>query len=162
MIKSGDRLPSASVKFITEHETENADAASALGTGKVVMFTLPGAFTPTCSASHLPEFVALSDRIKACGVQSIVCATVNDHHVTRAWAEASGALGKVEFIADGNAEFAKALGLDKDLSAGGMGTRFIRAAIIIDNGVVDAVYIESAPGVVTTSGAPAIVEILES
>lgn len=162
MIKSGDRLPSASVKFITKNGTEDVDAASVLGAGKVVMFTLPGAFTPTCSASHLPEFVELSDRIKSNGVQSIVCATVNDHHVTRAWAEASDALSKVEFIADGNAEFAKALGLDKDLSAGGMGTRFIRAAIIIDNGVVDAVYVEGAPGVVTTSGAPAIVEILES
>ena len=85
---------------------------------------------------------------------------MNDHHVTRAWAKASGAFGKVDFLADGNAELCRAMGLDRDMSAGGMGTRYIRAAIVVDNGKIEAVYAETAPGEVTSSGAPAVLATL--
>ncbi len=160
MIQPGAAMPSVPVKLITAKGVEDTDAASAFAQGKSVLFTVPGAFTPTCHNNHLPGFVELADEIKAHGVSRIVCATVNDHHVTKAWADASGALGKIDFLADGNAALAKSLGLDKDMSGGGMGTRFIRAAILIDNGKVEDVYAEDAPGQVTSSGATAILAVL--
>ncbi|HTN61962.1 MAG TPA: redoxin family protein, partial [Devosia sp.] len=90
-----------------------------------------------------------------------VCAAANDQHVVKAWAEASGALGKIDFIADGNADLARAMGLDKDFSGGGMGTRFARSAIVIRDGIVESVFVEDAPGV-SGSGAPAILMALEA
>ena len=135
-------------------------AATFCPSGRVVFFTVPGAFTPTCHTNHLPGYIELADAIKAKGVDRIVCGTVNDHHVVKAWAEATGAVGKVDFIADGNAALCKAMGLDRDMLAGGMGIRFIRAAIIINNGRVEAVYAEKAPGEVTSSGAPAVLAAL--
>src|ERR1700712_729861 len=100
MIKAGDTLPSLPVKLIDAAGVTDADTLSILGKGRVVLFGVPGAFTPTCDTAHLPGFVATADRIKAAGVSRIVCATVNDHHVTQAWAERSDALGKIDFIAD--------------------------------------------------------------
>lgn len=160
MIQSGAAMPSVPVKLITATGVEDADTASLFSEGKSVLFTVPGAFTPTCHTNHLPGFVELADEIRAHGVKRIVCATANDHHVTKAWADASRALGKIDFIADGNAELAKTLGIDKDMSGGGMGTRFIRAAILIDNGKVEDVYTEDRPGQVTSSGANAILAVL--
>ncbi|UYN99548.1 MAG: peroxiredoxin [Devosia sp.] len=141
----------------------NADANSAevLNSGVTVLFTVPGAFTPTCHVNHLPGFVANATKLRTAGVTRIVCASVNDQHVVRAWAEASGALDSVDFIADGNGELARALGLDKDFSGAGMGSRFARSAMIIRDGVVDAVFVEDAPGV-GASGAPAILMALEA
>lgn len=160
MIQKGDSVPSAPVKLVNNSGTTDADSATILGEGKIVLFTLPGAFTPTCHSNHLPGYVTAADELRAKGVNRIICLTVNDHHVVKAWAEALGALGVVEFIADGNAELAKALGLDKDMSAGGMGTRAIRAALILNNGTVEAAFTENQPGQVTSSGAPAILEAL--
>ena len=100
-------------------------------------------------------------KLRAAGVDRIVCASTNDHHVVKAWAEASQALDDITFLADGNGLLARALGLDKDMSGAGMGTRFARAALIIRDGVVDAVFVEDAPGV-TTTGAPAILMALEA
>ena len=161
MIEQGQPVPGVPIKLVNKSGTIDADSASVLGAGKIVLFTLPGAFTPTCHTNHLPGYVNGADRIKSAGVDRIICATVNDHHVVQAWAKDQNALGKVEFIADGNAALASALGLATDMRAGGMGDRFARAALIIDNGIVEAAFTEDAKGQVTSSGAPAILDFLE-
>ena len=160
MIAKGDRIPSVPVKVVTKAGATDAESSEILSTGKVVFFTVPGAFTPTCHTNHLPGYVELADALKDKGVTRIVCGTVNDHHVTKAWALDTGALGKVDFIADGNALLCKTLGLERDMSAGGMGIRYIRAAIVINDGIVEAVHLENAPGEVTSSGAPAVLAAL--
>jgi glutaredoxin/glutathione-dependent peroxiredoxin len=113
MIQAGDKLPSVPVKYVDASGVSDGDTAELLGHGRVVLFGVPGAFTPTCDTSHLPGFVGAADRIKKAGVSRIVCATVNDHHVTKAWAERSDAIGKVDFVADAHAAFAEALALRK-------------------------------------------------
>ncbi len=140
MIQAGDKLPSVPVKFVTADGVSDVDTAQILGQGRVVLFGVPGAFTPTCDTSHLPGFVGAADRIKAAGIDRIVCATVNDHHVTKAWAERSDAVGKVDFIADAR--------------------RFARFAMIVDHGVVRHVFVQDVQGV-TVSGAPAILMALQ-
>lgn len=161
MIDRGDKVPSVPVKLIDQNGISDATSDAILGSGKVVLFSVPGAFTPTCHTNHLPGFIANADKMAAAGVSRIVCVATNDHHVMKAWAESSNALGKVDFIADGNADLAKALGLDKVFSAAGMGIRYARAALLIDNGTVEAVFVEDAPGV-NASGAPAILLALEA
>lgn len=158
MIQAGDRLPSVPVKFIDANGVLDGDTAEILGHGRVVLFGVPGAFTPTCDTSHLPGFVGAADRIKAAGISRIVCATVNDHHVTKAWAERSDAVGKVDFIADAHAQFAEALGLAKDF--GDLGRRFARFAMIAKDGVVEQLFVQDVKGV-TVSGAPAILLALQ-
>lgn len=158
MIEAGDLLPSVPVKYIDANGISDVDSAEILGQGRVVLFGVPGAFTPTCDTSHLPGFVGAADRIRAGGVSRIVCATVNDHHVTKRWAEASDAVGKVDFIADVHGHFAEALGLAKDF--GDLGRRFARFAMIIKDGVVQQVYVQDVKGV-TVSGAPAILLALQ-
>ena len=159
MIKNGDALPSVPVKLVGAEGSTDVTSDAVLGTGTVVLFTVPGAFTPTCHVNHLPGFVANESKLRALGVDRIVCASVNDHHVIKAWAEASGALGKIDFLADGNGALAHAMGLSKDFS--GMGKRFIRAAMVIRNGVVEIIAPEEGPGV-NASGAPAILMALEA
>jgi peroxiredoxin len=161
MIERGNPVPSVGIKLVTAAGVEDTTSDAVLGQGTVVLFSVPGAFTPTCHVNHLPGFVANAGKLKAAGVDRIVCAAANDHHVMKAWAEASDALSSVDFLADGNAALATALGLDKDFSGAGMGTRFARAAMIIRNGIVDAVFVEDAPGV-NASGAPAILMALEA
>src|SRR5690606_38608760 len=157
----GSPVPSVRVKLVSAEGATDTTSDAVLGSGLVVFFAVPGAFTPTCHVNHLPGFVANAAKLKAAGVDTIVCAAANDHHVMKAWAEASGALSDIAFLADGNAVLAKALGLDKDFSASGMGTRYVRSAMIIRDGVVEAVFVEDAPGV-NASGAPAILMALEA
>lgn len=161
MIERGNPVPSVGIKLVSAAGVEDTTSDTVLGQGTVALFTVPGAFTPTCHVNHLPGFVANAAKLRAAGVDRIVCASVNDHHVMKAWAEASGALNDIAFIADGNGDLAKALGLAKDFSGSGMGTRFARAAMIVRNGTIDAVFVEDAPGV-TASGAPAILMALEA
>jgi glutaredoxin/glutathione-dependent peroxiredoxin len=161
MIERGEPVPSIGIKLVTASGVEDTTSDAVLGEGLVVLFSVPGAFTPTCHVNHLPGFLANAAKLRAAGVQRIVCAASNDHHVIKAWAEASGALGEIDFLADGNARLAQALGLAKDLSEFGMGTRYARAALIIRDGTVDAIYVEDAPGV-SASGAPAILMALEA
>lgn len=161
MIERGSSLPSVPTKLVSADGFVDTTSDAVLGQGLVVLFTVPGAFTPTCHLNHLPGFLANLPKLKAAGVDRVVCASVNDHHVMKAWAEASGALGQIDFIADGNAALAEALGLARDFSVSGMGQRFARAAMIIRDGVVDAVFLEDAPGV-GASGAPAILMALEA
>ena len=158
MIQTGDKLPSVPVKLVDASGIADGDSADILGHGRVVLFGVPGAFTPTCDTSHLPGFVAAADRMKAAGVTRIVCATVNDHHVVKAWAERSEALGKVDFIADAHGKLADALGLSKDF--GDLGRRYARFAMIAKDGVVQQLFVQDAAGV-TVSGAPAILLALQ-
>lgn len=161
-IEPGQPIPSVPVKHVTESGVTDATSADVLGSGTVVFFTVPGAFTPTCHLNHLPGYLAAAADLKAAGVDKIVCGTVNDHHVVKAWAEASGALGTLQFIADGLGKLAAELGLERDLSAGGLGVRFTRSSLLIRNGIVEAVNVEGAPGEVTSSGAPAMLEALSA
>jgi peroxiredoxin len=158
MIQAGDTLPSVPVRLVDANGVTETESAEILGHGRIVLFGVPGAFTPTCDTSHLPGFVGAADRIKAAGIDRIVCATVNDHHVTKLWAERSGALGKIDFIADAHGRLAEALGLAKDFSD--LGRRFARFAMIAKDGVVQQVYVQDAKGV-TVSGAPAILLALQ-
>jgi len=159
MIQPGEKLPSVPVKLVDAAGVNDADTLDILGKGRVVLFGVPGAFTPTCDTAHLPGFVANAGKMKAAGIDRIVCATVNDHHVTRAWAERSDALGKVDFIADAKAEFAEALGLAND-NPGLGGRRFVRFAMIARDGVVEKLFVQDVAGV-TVSGAPAILLALQ-
>lgn len=161
-IEVGQTIPDVSVEYITADGTSEVSSVEVLGQGTVVLFSVPGAFTPTCHVNHLPGYLAALSNLKAAGVDKVICATANDSHVTKAWAEATNALGKIDFIADGNASFAKALGLDIDLSVAGMGVRYGRNSILIVDGIVKALNTEENPGVVTASGAPAMLEALKS
>jgi len=161
MIDRGNPVPSVAIKLVTAGGVNDTTSDVALGNGTVVLFTVPGAFTPTCHVNHLPGFVANIGKLRAAGVDRVICASVNDHHVMKAWAEASNALGDIDFIADGNGALAEAMGLAMDFSGAGMGKRFARSAMIIRNGVIDAAFAEDAPGV-TASGAPAILMALET
>lgn len=159
MIQSGDRIPSVPVKLIDIEGTHDTTSDALLGTGRVVLFGVPGAFTPTCDTNHLPGFISTNAKIRAHGVSRIVCAAVNDHHVVKAWAERAEALGKVDFLADAHAALADALGLSKQF--GELGKRYTRFAMIIDNGVVQQIFVQDVAGV-TVSGAPAILLALEA
>ncbi len=159
MIKAGDRIPSVPTKLIDQNGISDTTSDAVLGTGRVVFFGVPGAFTPTCDTSHLPGFVANVKKFAALGVARIVCGTVNDHHVVKAWAERSDALGKVDFLADGEALLADAMGLSKLFP--GMGKRFARFAMIIEAGMVTDVFVQDVAGV-TVSGAPALLMTLEA
>lgn len=161
MIDRGSPIPSVAIKLIDAGGTTDTTSDIALGTGTVVLFAVPGAFTPTCHVNHLPGFVANMSKLKAAGVTKVVCASVNDQHVMKAWADASGALDEIEFIADGNGTLAEAMGLSKDFALYGMGQRYVRSAMIIRDGLVQDVFVEDAPGVGTT-GAPAILMALEA
>jgi peroxiredoxin len=157
-ISVGDKLPEATFK------TMGADGAKAITTGeifsgrKVVLFGVPGAFTPTCSNNHLPGYLENHDALKARGIDTIAVVSVNDVFVMNAWARFTNGEGKILFLADGNGDFVEAAGLSADLSGGGMGTRSKRFSMVVDNGVVKALNVEDAPGQVTTSSAAGILE----
>jgi glutaredoxin/glutathione-dependent peroxiredoxin len=158
MIKPGDRVPSVPVRLVTASGVTETNTVSILGEGLVVLFAVPGAFTPTCDTSHLPGFIANAPKLKAAGVERIVCAAANDHHVVKAWAERSEALDKIDFIADPFAAFADAMGLSKEF--GDLGHRYARFAMIIRDGVVDQLFVQDVSGV-TVSGAPAVLLALQ-
>ena len=150
-IKVGDRLPETTLTKVTEGGPEPVGADYFKGR-KVALFAVPGAFTPTCSAKHLPGFIDKAGDIKGRGVDEIACVSVNDAFVMAAWGKSSGAEGKVTMLADGNGDFAKALGLEMDGSKFGMGTRSQRYAMLVDDGVVKALDVE-APGEFRVSSA---------
>lgn len=159
MIKSGESIPSVPVKLVEATTMTDTTADAALGGGRVVFFGVPGAFTPTCDTSHLPGFLANIGKFEALGVDRIVCGSVNDHHVMKAWAERSDALGKIDFLADGEAKLAEALGLT--ITIPGLGKRFARFAMIIEGGMVRDLFVQEEAGV-TVSGAPAVLMALEA
>jgi peroxiredoxin len=154
-IKPGERLPAAEFPVLTADGQQKLTTDQVFAGKKVVLFALPGAFTPTCSRNHFPGFVKELDAIKAKGADTVACTSVNDHHVMAAWAKASGAEGKILMLADGNGAFARALGLNVDLTASGMGERSRRYSMIVENGVVKTLNVEDKPGV-NVSGADTI------
>lgn len=160
-ISVGDKLPDATFKVKTEDGVKDMTAAEIFAGKKVVLFGVPGAFTPTCSNNHLPGFLENFDAIRARGVDTIAVIAANDHHVMYAWAKFTGGDGKLLFLADGSAAFAKATGLDIDLSAGGMGLRFKRFAMIVEDGTVTTLNIEENPGQAVESSAAKILEALD-
>ena len=151
-IKAGDKMP-AGVLTTPGPEGPQKISTDQLFTGKkVVLFSVPGAFTPTCDARHLPGFIQHADDFKAKGVDTVACMAVNDVFVMKAWDKASAVEGKVLMLADGNAEYSKALGLELDATGFGMGIRGKRFAIIVENGVAKQVLVE-APGEFKVSSA---------
>jgi glutaredoxin/glutathione-dependent peroxiredoxin len=152
-IKVGDRLPEATFRLVTSDGPRPVTTGEFFKGRRIVLFGLPGAFTPTCHKNHLPGFIVNEQAIKAKGVAEIAMTSVNDQHVLGAWSKASGADGKIAFLADGNADFAKAAGLDFDASAGGLGTRSKRYAMLVEDGVVKALNIEDTPGKADISSA---------
>ncbi|MDP9128453.1 MAG: peroxiredoxin [Pseudomonadota bacterium] len=151
-IKTGDKIPSVTLKQLTPSGLQDLSTDSVFEGKKVVLFSVPGAFTPTCSAKHLPGFVARLGEFKAQGIE-VVCLAVNDPFVMKAWQEAQKAEG-ITMLADGNATFTKALGLEMDGSGYGLGTRSQRFALFVDNGIVKSVEVEK-PGALDVSSAEA-------
>jgi len=153
IIAIGDTLPAATLKEKTSEGVADIDLQAFLKGRKVVVFAVPGAFTPTCSLNHLPGFLENRDSFFAKGVDEIAVVSVNDHHVMQAWAKASGGEGKIRFLADGSANFTKAIGMEADMSAGGMGFRSKRYSMLIEDGKVTQFNIETVPGQAEVSGA---------
>jgi len=152
-IKIGDKLPNATFRRLTPDGPKPTTTDEYFAGRKIVLFGLPGAFTPTCHKNHLPGFLADEAKFKAKGIDAIAMTSVNDHHVLAAWAKATGAEGRIDFLADGNADFAKAAGLSYDAGPSGMGVRSRRYSALVDNGVVKQLNIEEAPGKADLSGA---------
>lgn len=152
-IAIGDTFPAATLKEKTADGVADIDVSAFLKGRKIALFAVPGAFTPTCSMNHLPGFLENRDSFYAKGVDEIVVLSVNDHHVMQAWAKASGGEGKIRFFADGSAVLTKALGLENDMSAGGMGIRSKRYSMLIEDGKVSQLNVETVPGQAEVSGA---------
>lgn len=142
-IATGDRIPAATFKTLTADGPAEVTSDALFAGRTVALFSVPGAFTPTCSARHLPGFIDKADAIKAKGVDEIVCTAVNDMFVMDAWGKSAGAESKVTMLADGNGEFVKALGLTMDGTAAGMGLRGQRFSMIVKNGVVTTLNVEA-------------------
>lgn len=151
-IEIGDRLPGATLLKATPEGPQPVDTDSFFAGRKVALFAVPGAFTPTCSARHLPGFVDKADELKSRGVDEVACLSVNDAFVLQAWAKEAGAEGKVTMLADGNGDFVQALGLDADFAKFGMGKRSQRWSAIVDDGVVRSLNVEE-PGAFSVSSA---------
>jgi peroxiredoxin len=159
-IKVGDRIPEGTFMRMTEKGPQPITAKDIFDGKKVVLFAVPGAFTPTCSNQHLPGFVRQADAIRAKGVNTIACLSVNDAFVMGAWAKAQNVGDKVLMLADGNGDFTKKLGLELDAKGFGMGVRAKRFALIADQGVVKHLAVETNPGQAVESGADAILSRL--
>jgi len=150
-IAVGDRIPDVQLKMITENGTETVSTADVLGKGRVVLFGVPAAFSPTCSDVHLPGFVMHADELLAHGVDRIFCTAVNDPFVMAAWARSQRVGDKVTLLADGNGELASAMGLEIDLSRAGLGTRNKRYAAVIEDGIITQLALEEATGLEVSS-----------
>ncbi len=165
MIQIGDRLPEATLFESTQFgeacplSPQKISVAEASSGKRIVIFGLPGAYTPTCSAKHVPGYVAHYDDLRAKKVDEIWCVSVNDGYVMAAWGRDEKALGKIRMLGDGSAEFVKKLGLEQDLSAAGMGVRARRFSMLVDNGVVKQVNVES-PGKFEVSSAETMLQKL--
>jgi len=150
-IAAGDRVPDVKVFTFGESGPQATTSGEVLGKGKVVLFGVPGAFTPTCSDHHLPGFVLRSDELRAKGVDAVVCISVNDPFVMGAWGKDQNVGDSVVLVADGNGELAEALGLTMDGSGFGLGTRVQRFAAILEDGVVTWIAVEPGPGLNVSS-----------
>jgi len=154
-IQVGERIPSVTLKILTDEGMKEIATDEIFGGKKVVLFSVPGAYTPTCSAKHLPGFVEQADAIRAKGVDRIVCLAVNDPFVMRAWGKENGVGDKVLLLPDGNGTLTRALGLELDASGHGLGQRGQRFALVAEDGVVKSLSVE-APGAFEVSSAEAV------
>ncbi len=159
-IQVGDKLPAGNLKRLTPDGIKDVSIASLTGGKKVVLFAVPGAFTPTCSERHLPGFIEQAQAFKAKGIDTIACVAVNDPFVLSAWEKSRGIEGKIEMLSDGNGEFTRALGLGFDGSGFGLGQRSRRYAMVVDDGTVKTLLIEDAPSQAEKSSASAILATL--
>jgi peroxiredoxin len=157
-IKVGDKLPNATFRVMTAEGPKPKTTDEIFKGKKVALFAVPGAFTPTCTKTHLPSFVDNAAAIKAKGIDAIAVTGVNDVFVMDAWKKSSGADGKVDFLADGNAEFAKAIDMAFDGSGNGLGTRSKRYSMLVEDGVVKKLNIEEAPGKCEISGGKTLLD----
>ena len=158
-IAKGDRIPDVTLVKATPEGPQKVQSSEYFAGKKVALFSVPGAFTPTCSAKHLPGYVDKAADLKAKGVDEIACTAVNDAFVLQAWAESADAVGKVTMLADGNGEFARALGLDSDFNKFGMGVRGQRYSMLVNDGVVEQLNVEE-PGAFNVSSADYLLERL--
>jgi peroxiredoxin len=150
-ISVGDKIPDVEVRTMGAEGPQAVRTADVLGEGRVVLFAVPGAFTPGCSKIHLPGFVANADALKAKGVDRIACIAVNDPWVMQAWGDSQGVGDKIVMLADGNGDFARAMGLEFDGSVVGLGPRSQRYAAVVEDGVVTQLDVEEKPGVDVSS-----------
>ena len=155
-IKVGDKLPNATFRVMTAEGPKPRTTDEIFKGKKVALFAVPGAFTPTCNNLHMPSFLNNAVAIKAKGVHTIAVTGVNDVFVMEAWKKSTGADGKIEFLADGNAEFAKAIDMAFDASGPGLGTRSKRYSMLVEDGVVKQFNVEDAPGKCDISGGQAL------
>lgn len=156
MIKIGEKLPAVEFSSMTADGVQKLTTEVVFKGRKVALLGVPGAFTPTCSKTHLPGYIDNAAALKSKGIDTIACVAVNDVHVMNAWAKATGADGTILMLSDGNGEFAKATGLDVDLTAFGMGVRNKRFSMVVDDGVVKSINVEEKSGV-NVSGADTMV-----
>ena len=156
----GDTIPDVKLLTLTAEGPKPVQSSEVLGRGKVVLFAVPGAFTPTCNDHHLPGFVMQADEILAKGVDRIACIAVNDAFVMGAWGNAQGTGDKVLMLSDGNGEFAAATGMAIDLGGAGLGTRSQRYAAILQDGVVQELFVEANPGKVDVASSDKILKAL--
>ena len=160
-IAVGDALPEATLFEMTDAGPTGVKSSEVLGTGTVALFAVPGAYTPTCHMKHMPSFIAQADALKAKGVDAIVCLTVNDPFVAKAWAEATGAeAAGIRVMGDPAAEMAKALGLDFDAAAVGLGVRAKRFSMVVKDGKVAVLNVEDAPSDMDATSAETLLAAL--
>jgi peroxiredoxin len=150
-IAVGDRIPDVELRMMSGKTPEAVRSADVLGKGKVVLFAVPGAFTPTCSDYHLPGFVRRVDDLRGKGVHTVACVSVNDPFVMGAWGRAQKVGDKVVMLADGNGELTRAMGMEADMNAIGLGVRSKRYAAVIEDGFVTALFVETKPGLDVSS-----------
>lgn len=158
-IQVGDKIPEVTLKWLTASGMAEVDTAELFKGKKVVLFSVPGAYTPTCSKEHLPGFIARADEIKGKGVDDIVCLSVNDPFVMQAWGNEQGAEGKVTMLPDGNGTFTTALGLTQDISVAGLGVRGKRFSMLVEDGVVKSLNVEEGKGVTVSGANQCLVEL---
>lgn len=159
-ISVGDKLPDATFKTVTEEGPADISVGDIFAGKKVILFGVPGAFTATCHNQHVPGYVENFDTLMAKGVDTIAVVSANDHFVMDAWADASNAKGKIRFLADWDGSFAKQIGLDLDLAMAGLGVRYQRFSMIVEDGTVTALNVEPSPGQAVESSAAKILEQL--
>lgn len=160
-IAPGQPLPEVTFTIMTADGPKPTTTSEVFKGRKVALFGVPGAYTPTCHKSHMPGFVDRAEELKAKGIDVIACTSVNDIFVLAKWAEDTGATGKITMLADGSADFAKAIGLDIDLNARGLGIRSKRYAMVVEDGIVKVCNVEDAPPSHTISSAETICSMID-
>jgi glutaredoxin/glutathione-dependent peroxiredoxin len=159
-IKVGDKVPSATLRYLSPEGPKEITTDELFGGKKVALFAVPGAFTPACSQRHLPGYVEKAADLKGKGIDTIACVAVNDAFVMDAWGKNQSCGDKVMMLADGSGEFTKALGMELDMKSRGLGVRSQRYSMLVDNGTVKSLNLESQPGQVEASGADAMLKSL--